>query len=174
MLRPKQLFVITYVNVCVTIILTESWHRRSCENLQNGELFTFVDITIKYRRWFKCLIWSSQTRSWDGKFTFRNFSVTEQDVIVNDSSGRADYLNVSRITMSRLIIRFRQTDRTNDRPCSGKSRVTSQREDRHLRLIHLQNRIITGCEASNNDVHEPKLISRSYGVAFGLVLPPDA
>ena len=61
----------------------------------------------------------------------------------NDSSGRADHLNVSRITISRLIIRLRQTDRTNDRPCSGKSRVTSQREDRHLRLIHLQNRIKT-------------------------------
>ena len=25
---------------------------------------------------------SSQTRSWDGKLTFRNFFVTEQDVIV--------------------------------------------------------------------------------------------
>jgi hypothetical protein len=34
----------------LTVILTEPWHRRSCENLQNGELFTFVDITIKYRR----------------------------------------------------------------------------------------------------------------------------
>ena len=49
---------------------------------QNGELFTFVDITIKYRRWLKCLIWSSQSRSWDGKLTFLNLSVTEQDVIV--------------------------------------------------------------------------------------------
>ena len=56
---------------------------------------------------------------------------------------RADHLDVSRITISRLIIRLRQTDRTNDRPCSGKSRVTSQREDRHLRLIHLQNCKIT-------------------------------
>ena len=54
-----------------------------------------------------------------------------------------DHFNVSRITISRLIIRLRQTDRTNDRPCSGKSRVTSQREDRYLRLIHLRNRMIT-------------------------------
>jgi hypothetical protein len=36
----------------LTVILTEPWHR------------------------FKCLIWSSQTRSWDGKLIFRNFSVT--------------------------------------------------------------------------------------------------
>ena len=28
------------------------------------------------------MIRSSQTRSWDGKFTFRNFSLTEQGVIV--------------------------------------------------------------------------------------------
>jgi hypothetical protein len=43
----------------LTVILTEPWHRRSCENFQNGELFTFVDITIKYQstketiKWFK-------------------------------------------------------------------------------------------------------------------------
>ena len=66
------------------VILTEPWHRRSCENsnFQNGKLFTFVDSTINDRRWFKCLIRSSQTRSWDGKFTLWNFSVTEHDVIV--------------------------------------------------------------------------------------------
>ena len=70
----------------LTVILTEPWHRHrhSCENsnFQNGKLFTFVDSTIHDRRWFKCLIRSSQTRSWDGKLTFRNISVTEQDVIV--------------------------------------------------------------------------------------------
>ena len=68
-----------------TVILPEPWHRRSCEisNFQNGKLFTFVDSTINDRRLFlKCLVRSSQTRSWDGKLTVRNFSVTEQDVIV--------------------------------------------------------------------------------------------
>jgi hypothetical protein len=57
------------------IILTEPWHRRSCENssFQNGKLFTFVDSTINERRWFKCLIRSSQTRSWDGKLTTKFF-----------------------------------------------------------------------------------------------------
>jgi transposase len=49
----------------------------------------------------------------------------------------ADHFNVSRITISRLMIRLRQTGRMNDRPCSGRLRVTSQRQDRHLRLIHL-------------------------------------
>jgi DNA-binding transcriptional regulator LsrR (DeoR family) len=46
----------------------------------------------------------------------------------------ADHFNVSRITISRLMIRLRQT---------GRPRVTSQRQDRHLRLINLQNRMMT-------------------------------
>jgi hypothetical protein len=73
---------VSHTHYLLTFILTEPWHRRSCENFQNGELFTFVDITIKYHRWFKYLIWTPQTRSWDGKLTFRNFSISEQDVIV--------------------------------------------------------------------------------------------
>jgi hypothetical protein len=39
------------------------------------------------------------------------------------------------------MIRFRQTGRTNDRPRNGRPRVTSQRQERYLRLIHLRNRI---------------------------------
>jgi hypothetical protein len=53
------------------------------------------------------------------------------------------HFNVSRITISRLIIIIRQTGRTNDRHRNGRPRVMSQRQDRHLRLIHLQNRMIT-------------------------------
>ena len=66
------------------VILTVPWHRRSCENsnFQNGKLFAFVGSTTNDRRWLNCLIRSLQTRSWDGKFTFRNISVTEQDIIV--------------------------------------------------------------------------------------------
>ena len=54
----------------------------------------------------------------------------------------ADHFNVSRITFSRPMIRLRQTDSTNDRSGNGRPRVTSQRQDRHLRLIYLRNRII--------------------------------
>jgi transposase len=50
----------------------------------------------------------------------------------------ADHFNVSRITSSRLMIRLRQTGRTNDGPRNGRPRVTSQRQDRHLRIIHLR------------------------------------
>jgi len=55
----------------------------------------------------------------------------------------ADHFNVSRITISRIMIRLPQTGRTNDRPLKGRARVTSQRQNRHLRLIHLQNSMIT-------------------------------
>jgi len=52
-------------------------------NFQNGKLFTLVASTINDRRWFKWLIRSSQTRSWDGEFIFRIFFFgTEQDLIV--------------------------------------------------------------------------------------------
>jgi transposase len=55
----------------------------------------------------------------------------------------ADHFDVSKITLSRLVIRLRQTGRTNDRPHSGRPRVTSQRQDRHVCLIHIWNRMIT-------------------------------
>jgi len=41
------------------------------------------------------------------------------------------------------MIRLRQTGRSNDRLRRGRPCVTSQHQDRHLRLIHLRNRMIT-------------------------------
>ena len=55
----------------------------------------------------------------------------------------ADDINVSIIAISRLMIRLRQTGRTNDRLRNCRRHVTSQCQDRHLRLIHLRNRMIT-------------------------------
>ena len=55
----------------------------------------------------------------------------------------ADHFNASRITISRLVIRLRQTGRTNGRPRNDMPRVMLQRQDRHLRLIHLNIRMIT-------------------------------
>ena len=46
------------------------------------------------------------------------------------------------------MIRLRQTGRTNNRPRNDRSRVTSQRQDTHLRLIHLRNRMITAEDTS--------------------------
>jgi hypothetical protein len=40
------------------------------------------------------------------------------------------------------VIRLRQTGRTNDRPRNDRPHVTSQRQDGHVHLIHLRNRMI--------------------------------
>ena len=48
------------------------------------------------------------------------------------------HFNASRITISRLMIRLRQTCSRNDRPCNDRTHVTSQNQDGHLRLIHLR------------------------------------
>lgn len=55
----------------------------------------------------------------------------------------ADHFNMSRITISRLRIRLRQTGRMNDRPHNDRPPMASQCQDIHLRLIHLLNRTIT-------------------------------
>ena len=41
------------------------------------------------------------------------------------------------------MIRLRQTVRANDRSLNGRPCVTSQRQDRYLRLIHLRNCMVT-------------------------------
>jgi hypothetical protein len=51
----------------------------------------------------------------------------------------ADHFTVSTLTTSRLMIRLRQTGRTNERPYNDMSCVTSQRQDRHFGLNHLRN-----------------------------------
>ena len=67
-----------------------------------------------------------------------------------------DHFNVSRITISRLMIHLWQAGRTNDRPSNSRPHVTSQHQDRHLRLIHLRNHMIT---AENTACRTPCLAS---------------
>ena len=42
-------------------------------------------------------------------------------------------------TVQRLQSRLRQFSNTNGRPRSGRPRVTTARQDRHIRLTHLRN-----------------------------------
>lgn len=46
-------------------------------------------------------------------------------------------------TISRLFTRYRNTGRTQDRPRSGRPRVTTPIEDRYIRTIHVRNRFVT-------------------------------
>ena len=55
----------------------------------------------------------------------------------------ANHFNVSRMTIYRLMIRLRDTGNTSDRQRSGRPRVTTLRQDRHIRFIHLRNHFVT-------------------------------
>ena len=55
----------------------------------------------------------------------------------------AQQFGVHESTISRLVQRLRATGRLTDRPRSGRPRVTTQHQDRHIRLVHLRNRLRT-------------------------------
>ena len=55
-------------------------------------------------------------------------------------------------TIKRLVQRLRETGRVADRPRSGRPRVTSQRQDRAIRLARLRNRHLTATETAVNTV----------------------
>jgi hypothetical protein len=42
-----------------------------------------------------------------------------------------------------LINQYKQTSRTSDRPRTDRPRVTTHRDDRYLRTLHLRNRFLT-------------------------------
>ena len=66
---------------------------------------------------------------------------TSQAVIARNFQG-------SRSTITRLYQRLRKTATTNDRPRSGRPRVTSRRQDRYMPLTHLRNRFLTAVETA--------------------------
>ena len=57
-------------------------------------------------------------------------------------------LHCTRATIVRLFQRFGQTGSTQDRPRSGRPRVTTPQEDRYLRTYHLRNRFVTATETA--------------------------
>ena len=60
----------------------------------------------------------------------------------------AQKFGVYESTISRLVQRLRATGRSTDRPKSGHPRVTTQRQDRRIRLLHLRNRLRTAKETA--------------------------
>ena len=53
----------------------------------------------------------------------------------------AQQFGVHESTISRLVQRLKATGRLTDRPRSRRPRVTTQRQDRRIRLVHLRNRL---------------------------------
>ena len=60
----------------------------------------------------------------------------------------AQQFGVHDSTISRLVQRLRATGRLTDRPRSGRPRVTTQHQDRRIRLVHLRNRLRTATETA--------------------------
>ena len=58
-------------------------------------------------------------------------------------------LNCRKLTIPRLIQRYRVTA---DRPQSGRPRVTTANEDRHLRILHLRSRFLTVTSSAATDL----------------------
>lgn len=56
----------------------------------------------------------------------------------------------SQKTITLLWRRFQTTGYTDDQPCSGRPRVTTPREDRQIRLLHLRNRLLTAVDSAQN------------------------
>ncbi|XP_071086478.1 paired box pox-meso protein-like [Haliotis cracherodii] len=64
-------------------------------------------------------------------------------------SSVARRLNVSQSTISRLAARYKQTGTTNDRPRTGRPRITTPAQDRYIRVLHLRDRTATGQTVRN-------------------------
>ena len=64
----------------------------------------------------------------------------------------ARHFGVHVSTIERLVRRLGENGRVADRPRSGRPRVTSQRQDRAIRLAHLRNRHLTATETTVNKV----------------------
>lgn len=63
--------------------------------------------------------------------------------------------NCSQAAISRLLGRYRQTGRTQDRPRSGRPRVTTLAEDRYIRTTHLRNRFVTATSTAETALGHP-------------------
>ena len=66
-------------------------------------------------------------------------------------------------TISRLVQRLRATGRLTDRPRSGRPRVTTQRQARRIRLVHLRNRLRTATETAREVIgtHDRRVCPRT-------------
>ena len=76
----------------------------------------------------------------------------------------AQQFGVHESTISRLVHqRLRATGRLTDRPRSGRPRVTPQRKDRRIRLVHLRNRLRTATETAREVIgtHDRRVCPRT-------------
>ena len=74
----------------------------------------------------------------------------------------AQQFGVHKSTISRLVQSIRATGRLTDRPRSRRPRVTTQRQERRIRLVHFRNRLKTATEiASEIRTHGRRVCPRT-------------
>ena len=73
----------------------------------------------------------------------------------------ARLFNCYQSTVVRLRQRFKTTNNVSDRPRSGQPRVTTDQQDRHIRLQHLRNRFKTAASTAMETPgrHNPRISS---------------
>ena len=156
MLKPKQLFIIIYVNVFMKRVYphkTNSSILFRYENIPESQ-FSVPWSSLRFRNvnHLRAIIVLSTKVNNLSFWKFRIFTRVSmprewavgmvQAIMTHHAV--ADHFNVSIIIIVRLMIHLRQTGSTNDRLRNDRPCVTSQRQDRHLRLIHLRNCRTTG------------------------------
>ena len=79
----------------------------------------------------------------------------------------AQQFGVHESAISRLVQHLRDTGRLTDRPRSGHPRVTTQRQDRRIRLVHLRNRLRTATETAREVIgtHGRRVCPRTTEIA---------
>jgi len=70
------------------------------------------------------------------------------EAVVNPAVVAREF-GVHRSTVSRLQSKFRETNTVADRPRAGQPRVTTLRQDRTIRLMHLRNRLKTASRTAS-------------------------
>ena len=71
----------------------------------------------------------------------------------------ARHFGCSHSTITRLLQRHRETGSVNDRPRSGRERVTTPDQDRYIVLKHIRDRFLTASEtaAATPGRHQPRI-----------------
>ena len=75
----------------------------------------------------------------------------------------ANHFECSKLTITRLMSRLRQTGSTSDRSRSGCPREMTLRQDRHIRLIHLRDRFVpaTVTARQTQGRHNPRISAQT-------------
>ena len=114
------------------------------------EIFSLFDTVQVFRSIFQRLLQIEQFASMPRLSEVERGQAIAMLVQGQGQQQVAAHFGVHIRTIERLVQRLRVTGRVNDRPRSGRPRVTTPRQDRFMTLSHLRNRHLTASETANN------------------------